>query len=104
MSDLTNQILTAVVQASPEKKSQALAVLRGEAVAGAAQGWQAPEPFVTLKDVAAFLAVAPRTVQRWNLPFHRMSTRVRYRLSEVLDFLGGMKAEGLYLSQKQTPE
>ncbi len=93
MSDLTNQILTAVVQASPEKKSQALAVLRGEAVAGAAQGRQAPEPFVTLKDVAAFLAVAPRTVQRWNVPFHRMSTRVRYRLSEVLAFLEGTKTE-----------
>ena len=49
------------------------------------------EPLVTTKEVADFLGVSPRTVEAWvqarKIPHYKFGRPVRFRLSEVEEWL-----------------
>ena len=91
MSDLTGDLLAAVVAATPERKEAALRVLRGEVpavdeatrrlVAGEA------EPFQTLREIGRRLTVSPCSLWRWGVPGHELGGRRRFRMSEVETYL-----------------
>jgi len=91
MSDLTGDLLAAVVAATPERKEAALRVLRGEVpavdeatrrlVAGEA------EPFQTLREIGRRLTVSPCSLWRWGVPGHELGGRRRFRMSEVEAYL-----------------
>ena len=93
MKDITSELLAAVVAANAERKTAALAVLRGEADLAArvpcSTGGQRGhvEPYVGLRDVAEFLKVSSRSVWRWRVPGHKLGSRTRFRLSEVAAYL-----------------
>lgn len=83
MSDLTSEFLSALIRAPADSKVAALRVLRGETPERGLPRSKAPEPYVGLKDVAAFLGVSARSVWRWGVPGHKLGSRTRFRLSEV---------------------
>lgn len=77
----TEMLLAAMMAATPERKKDALLVLRGEASvadggrgagAGARRGL---EPFVGIREVAEFLNVSARSVKRWRVPGHKLGGR-----------------------------
>jgi excisionase family DNA binding protein len=45
--------------------------------------WGAPEPWLTKREVASYLRISTRTVERQDLPFVRVGGQNRYRLSAV---------------------
>ena len=89
MNDATNDILAALVAATPERKAAALRALRGESGTehGTGKGRMVVEPFVCLKEVSEFLGVSRRSIWRWQVPCHRLGTRTRFRLSEVAAYM-----------------
>lgn len=92
MSDLTGDLLAAVVAATPERKAEALRVLRGEAPAVDAEtarrcSGQA-EPFLTLRECAKRLGVSACSLWRWGVPGHELGGRRRFRMTEVETYLG----------------
>lgn len=91
MSDLTADLLAAVVAATPERKAEALRFLRGEVPAMDAEmlrrcSGQA-EPFLTLREIGRRLAVSPCSLWRWGVPGHELGGRRRFRMSEVEAYL-----------------
>jgi len=88
-TDCTNELLAALVSATPDAKAAALRMFRGDGSGGEKSKRVALEPFVGLQDVADFLRVSRRSVWRWQVPCHRFGTRTRYRLSEVVAYLDG---------------
>ena len=86
MSDLTNDLLAAVVVATPEQKAEALRVLRGDAGQGAEVD-PGPEPYLTLREIGRRLGVSPCSLWRWQVPGHELGGRRRFRLSEVVEYL-----------------
>jgi len=106
MSDLTGDLLAAVVAATPERKEAALRVLRGEVpavdeatrrlVAGEA------EPFQTLREIGRRLTVSPCSLWRWGVPGHELGGRRRFRMSEVEAYLASdaFKRRAIELREK----
>ena len=84
MSDVTNELLQALLSAPEERKAAALKVLKGEAPPPAAV---APEPLLTMAQLAGQFRVNPSTIWRWNPPSHLFGESRRYRLSEVLVYM-----------------
>jgi hypothetical protein len=90
VSDLTGELLAAVVRATDERKQSALRVLRGEPGTdgrGQRAEGKRPECYVGLQEVAEFLGVSARSVWRWRVPGHKLGSRTRFRLSEVAAYL-----------------
>ena len=89
MSDSTNEVLVALLAATPDQKAAALKFLRGDADGGrgAGKGRVVVEGYVGLRDVSEFLGVSRRSVWRWQVPSHRLGTRTRFRLSEVAAYV-----------------
>ena len=83
-TNLTSELLQAVLIAPDERKKTALRLLQGEVPAPTPP---APEPFLTARQMAAHLHVNPATLWRWNVPGHTFCGCKRYRLSEVLAYL-----------------
>jgi len=83
MSDLTNEILQALIRATDEQKEQALRVLRGEPLN------PTPEiaPYLQLTEVAEKLNLHPGTLCKWRVPKHDLAGRPRYLLAEVRAYL-----------------
>ncbi|MCE9616448.1 MAG: hypothetical protein K8T26_19415 [Lentisphaerae bacterium] len=84
MSDLTGELLAAVVAATPEQKAAALRLLRGETAAPAPR---VAEPFLTLVACARQLGVSACSLWRWGVPGHELGGRRKFRMSEVEAYL-----------------
>ena len=76
------ELLRAILEASAERRAEALAVLRGEVREG-----PAAEPYLTLREVARCLGVSPCTLWRWQIPGHVLGGLRRFRFSEVQAYL-----------------
>jgi len=83
-TDLTTDILQALVRASDDQKHTALKALRGERIADPDPE---PEEYLTLTTMAAMLRVNPLTLWRWRVPSHAFGGRRRYLPSEVTTYL-----------------
>ena len=81
-------LIQAAMLAPPERKQEALRILRGESPAGSAGGSQPPpEPYLTQKEIARRLGLNPTTLWRWRIPGHELGGRRRFRLPEVVAYL-----------------
>ncbi|MCZ7636736.1 MAG: helix-turn-helix domain-containing protein [Verrucomicrobia bacterium] len=81
-------IVQAALLAPPDRKKEALRVLRGEIpAADAAPSLPPLEPYLTLKEVAKRLGLDPSTLWRWQVPGHDLGGRRRFRLHEVVAYL-----------------
>ena len=78
-TDITNQLLQALLTATDERKQAALRVLCGEQ----ANAEPEPERYLTLKQVASKLNFHPSTLWRWRVPKRNLGGRPRFLLSEV---------------------
>ena len=84
----TDEFLQVLLSASPERKTAAMRVLRGQAVAVDPRDGP-PEPYLSLRETARHLSVSACTLWRWRIPGHAFGGRHRYRLSEVRAYLEG---------------
>ncbi len=93
MSDLTGELLAAVVAAPDARKREALKVLRGELPPADAETLRRcsgqAEPYLTLREVGRRLGVSPCSLWRWGVPGHELGGRRRFRMSEVEAYLAG---------------
>ena len=81
-------IIQAAMSASPERKAEALRVLRGEIPsANPAPSLPPFGPYLTQKEVAKRLGLNPSTLWRWRVPGHDLGGRRRFRLHEVIAYL-----------------
>ena len=88
MSDLTGELLAAVVGATDERKVAALRVLRGDPeVSGQRSENRNTEAFLTLKESAKRLGVSACSLWRWGVPGHELGGRRKFRLTEVEAYL-----------------
>jgi hypothetical protein len=88
MADVTSDLLAAVLAATPDCKSAALRVLRGEdSVGGGDKKGAAPERFVTGRELSKIVGVSAVSLWRWRVPGHELGGRRRFRVSEVLSYL-----------------
>jgi len=82
------QIMQAALVASADVREEALRVLRGQArAADSTPVPSAPEPFLTLREVAKRLGFSPCTLWRWQVPGHDLGGRRRFKLPEVVEYL-----------------
>ncbi len=84
------ELLQAALLARPDRRAQALRVLLGEeelpqAVAAMPAGL--PEPYLTLKEVAARLNLSASSLWRWRVPSYDLGGRPKYRLAQVEAYL-----------------
>jgi predicted DNA-binding transcriptional regulator AlpA len=83
--DCMNEVLAALVTATPDRKAAALRVLRGdEAVMPRRTD---TEPFLTLREAGRRLGLSPCSLWRWQVPRHVLGGRPRFRLSEIEKYL-----------------
>ena len=58
---------------------------------------ETPEALLTLREAAAFLRHHAKTVERWaregKIPHYRVGSRVLFRRSDVLQWLGERRTE-----------
>jgi len=81
-------IIQAAMSASPDRKNEALRILRGEVpAADATPSFPPLEPYLTQKEVAKRLGLNPTTLWRWRVPGHDLGGRRRFRLHEVVAYL-----------------
>ena len=85
-SDCMNEVLAALVTATPDRKAAALRVLRGEDLGSVRR--VDTEPYLTLREVGRQLAVSPCSLWRWGVPGHELGGRRRFRMREVEAYLG----------------
>ena len=91
MNDCTNEILTSLVAATPERKAAALRALHGEVeVVEKAPDF---EPYLTLREVARRLGISVCSLWRYGVPGHVLGGRRRFRMSEVGAYLGSKAFE-----------
>ena len=83
---LTEELITAAVTATDEKKTAALRILRGEAVPPPKEGAD-PERFLTLKECGRRLGVSACSLWRWGVPGHELGGRRKFRMTEVEAYL-----------------
>jgi hypothetical protein len=83
ISDLTTDLLSAFVAATPDQKARALRLLRGES----ADRFPSPEPYLTLKELGTRLHLHPATLWRWGVPKLELAGRPRFKISDVTAYL-----------------
>jgi excisionase family DNA binding protein len=81
-----DEILQAILSAPPQRRKEALRVLRGEEVEAPAP-LQPHEPYLTLAETAKRLGISAATLWRWQIPGHTLGGRPRFKLSEVEAYL-----------------
>jgi len=82
-TDLTNDILQALLHATDEQKHAALQALRGVRILPEPD----IEPYMTLRQVARKLNFDPSTLWRWGIPKRSLGGRARFLLSEVRAYI-----------------
>lgn len=89
MRDEAEELFQALANATGEKRSDALRVLRGEAQLGQEKEvtGERVEPLLTQRETAAKLNVHPTTLYRWQVPSLELGGRPRYRMSSVLAYI-----------------
>ena len=85
MSDATNDILAALVAATPERKVAALRALRGEFEF--AEKTPVTEAYLTLRELGKRLGISSCSLWRYGVPGHELGGRRRFRMSEVEAYL-----------------
>ena len=85
MNDTTNDILAALVAATPERKAAALRALRGEFEF--AEKVPDTEAYLTLREVGRRLGISACSLWRYGVPGHEFGGRRRFRMSEVEAYL-----------------
>ena len=85
MNDTTNDILAALVAATPERKAAALRALRGEFEF--AEKVPDTEAYLTLREVGRRLGISACSLWRYGVPGHELGGRRRFRMSEVEAYL-----------------
>jgi hypothetical protein len=104
-SDMTTEILKALLSATDEQKGTALRLLRGEQEQEASKP-DKPEPYLTLKGVAKMLNISPCSLWRWGVPGHSLGGRRKFRASEVQAYLESdefrQRAEELKRQRRET--
>lgn len=82
------ELMQAVLKASPARREDALRVLSGEATI-LEPGFKrsAEEPYRTLRNLAKVLNISTTTLWRWQVPARNLGGRRRYLLSEVQAYL-----------------
>lgn len=84
-TDITNEILKALITAPQKQKQEALRILRGESVTQTSE--PQVEPFLTLREVSSRLGISAVSLWRWGVPGYQLGGRRRFRISEVLEYL-----------------
>ena len=79
-----DEFLQAILSAPPDRRRDALRILRGD-VGDSAH--QLSEPYLTLREIAKRLGLSTVTLWRWQIPGHGLGGRPRFRLSEVESYL-----------------
>ena len=106
MGELTNDLLAAVLAATPDRKSAALRALRGEGECGGPVKRELPEPFVTQRELSRHVGLSVPTLWRYRVPKHELGGRPRFRVGEVLAYLESQEfkalAEELKASRRAT--
>ena len=88
MSTALEELMHAALAAAPDRRDDALAVLRGQLAAiDPAKNAPAHEPYLTLREVGQRLGISSATLWRWQVPGHSLGGRRRFRLSEVEAYL-----------------
>jgi predicted DNA-binding transcriptional regulator AlpA len=85
MNDCTNDILAALVAATPERKAAALRALRGEVEI--AEKTPDIEAYLSLREVGHRLGISACSLWRYGVPGHELGGRRRFRMSEVVAYL-----------------
>ena len=88
MSDLTSQVLAALITAPDELKQQALDVLKGIPVSAPSTK---PEPFLTLAELGRQLNISACSLARWKIPRYPLGGQAKYIASEVVAYLKGVE-------------
>jgi predicted DNA-binding transcriptional regulator AlpA len=83
---LTEELITAAVTATDEKKMAALRILRGETVPPP-KDIADPERFLTLKECGRRLGLSACSLWRWGVPGHELGGRRKFRMTEVEAYL-----------------
>jgi excisionase family DNA binding protein len=88
MSTALEELMHAALVAAPNRRDDALAVLRGQLAAiDPAKTVPPREPYLTLREVGQRLGISSATLWRWRVPGHSLGGRRRFRLSEVEAYL-----------------
>jgi hypothetical protein len=87
VSDGTNEILAALVMATPERKAAALRALRGEFEFAQKARVIETEAYLTLREIGRQLGISACSLWRYGVPGHEMGGRRRFRMSEVVAYL-----------------
>lgn len=81
-----DEILQAILSAPPQRRKEALRLLRGEETEAPAP-LRPHEPYLTLVETAKRLGISAATLWRWQIPGHTLGGRPRFKLSEVEAYL-----------------
>ena len=88
MSTALEELMHAALAAAPDRRDDALAVLRGQLAAiDPAKTVPPRETYLTLREVGQRLGISSATLWRWQVPGHSLGGRRRFRLSEVEAYL-----------------
>lgn len=88
MSVALEELLQAALAASPDSRRDALQILLGQAqIAVPGTPTSSPEPYLSLRDVSRLTGISTTSLWRYRIPGHRFGGRLRYRLSEVEEYL-----------------
>jgi predicted DNA-binding transcriptional regulator AlpA len=88
MSTALEELMHAALVAAPDRRDDALAVLRGQLAAiDPAKTPPTHEPYLTLREIGQRLGISSATLWRWQVPGHSLGGRRRFRLSEVEAYL-----------------
>jgi hypothetical protein len=85
MTDLTGELLAAIMAAPADRKEAALKTLRGEIPAA----FPTPknEPYVTLKECAKACGISTTSLWRYKVPKISLAGRPKFLVSSVISYL-----------------
>lgn len=77
-------LMQAALAAPPERRENALSVLRGQArTVDPNDAAPVNEPYLTMRGIARRLGFSAATLTRWRIPGHSLGGRRRFKVSEV---------------------
>ena len=99
-----NRFIPAYLAADEAQRQRAMSALTGaEPPEKEELGARAPERLLNQIEIARVLGVHPTTVRRWNIPCQRLGRVPRYRIDEVMAYIGSPKFRRRVNELKRTP-